>query len=100
MKIQPVGPVLFHVAIQANKRTDRRDETNGRFLQILQKLLKIYSYNIEGVIQRPNLKNIRYFSVQNLFLILLPAAMLYMARTVIILFVSVHECKSLFLLVP
>lgn len=101
IKIQPVGAVLFHVAIQRNKRTDRRDETNGFFLlQILQKHLKIYSYTIEGVIKRPSFKNICWFSVLNLFLILLPAAMLYVARNVIILFVSVHECTFLFLLVP
>jgi hypothetical protein len=40
INIHQVGAVLFHVAIQTNKRTDRRDETNSRFLHILQKAPK------------------------------------------------------------
>jgi len=85
---------------QTNGRTDRRDETNSRFLQILQKHLNIYAYTIEDVTQRPNLKNICYFSVQKLFVILLPEAIISKARKIMILYVCVHECKILFLLVP
>jgi len=70
-----------------NKRTDRRDETNSRFLQILRKHLKMYAYTTEDVIQRPNSKNLSYFSIQNLFLILLPEAIMSKARKIIIIIV-------------
>jgi hypothetical protein len=36
MKIRPVGAELFH----ANRRTDRHDDVNSRFLEILRKRLK------------------------------------------------------------
>jgi len=90
---------LFQVAIQTNKRTDKLDETNSRFFQkILRKHLKMYAYTTEDVIQRSNSKTVSYFSVQNLFLILLPEATMSKARKIIILFVRVHECISLFFL--
>jgi hypothetical protein len=37
MKIRPVGAEVFH----ADRRTDRRDEAESRFSQILLKQLKI-----------------------------------------------------------
>ena len=45
----------------------------------------MFAYTIEDVIQRNNLKNICSFSVQNLFRILLPAAIMSKAHKTIIL---------------
>jgi hypothetical protein len=80
-------------------------QTNGQrdatkltvaFCKFYKKCLNICACTIEDVTQRQNLKNICYFSVQNLFRILLPEAIISKALKIIILYVPVHECKILF----